>query len=50
MQATDRGMCCSFNKDKADLMFKESRYLAATLNMTSQDKIWAADESNVPEW
>ena len=50
MQATDRGMCCSFNKDKADLMFKESRYLAATLNMTSQDKIWAVDESDVPEW
>ena len=50
MHATDRGMCCSFNKDKADLMFKESRYLAATQNMNLQDKTFAADESSVPEW
>ena len=50
MQATDKGMCCSFNKDKADLMFKESRYLSATQNMNSQDKMWAVEKSNVPEW
>ena len=31
-------------------MFKESRYLTATHNMNSQDKTWAVDETNVPEW
>ena len=50
MQATDWGMCCSFNKERADKMFKEGRYLAATQNMNSQDKTWAVDGSNVPEW
>ena len=50
MQATDRGMCCSFNKERADQLFSESRYLAATQKMNSQDKTFAADESSVPEW
>ena len=38
MQPTDRGMCCSFNKEKAEDMFKESRYQEHVMKMNEQDE------------
>ena len=50
MQPTDRGMCCSFNKEKADEMFREGKYQEHLINMRSQDEMHAMDDSKLPEW
>ena len=50
MQPTDQGMCCSFNKEKAEEMFLEGRYQEHLNKMISQDKIQATDDSQLPEW
>ena len=49
-QPTDRGMCCSFNKEKADKMFKESLYMEQIKMLTGQDNTHSAEDSTVPEW
>ena len=49
-QPTDRGMCCSFNKEKADEMFKESLYMEQIKMLTGQDNTHSAEDSTVPEW
>ena len=49
-QPTDRGMCCSFNKEKADKMFQESRYREQIEKLTDQDKTLSAEDSAVPDW
>ena len=50
MHPTDRGMCCSFNKQKADEMFKESRYQENIVKLTEQDKKFSFEDSKVPDW
>ena len=50
MHPTDRGMCCSFNKEKADKLFKESRYRDQMIRMNSYDKMNSLEESSIPEW
>ena len=50
MQPTDQGMCCSFNKQKADEMFRASRYQDEILRLTEQDKRNSRDDSRLPEW
>ena len=50
MQPTDRGMCCSFNKAKADEMFSESRFKEQMEKMTVQDKENSMEESKLPDW
>ena len=50
MQPTDQGMCCSFNKEKADEMFQTSPYQAQLLRLTDQDKTNSRDDSRLPEW
>ena len=50
MHPTDRGMCCSFNKQKADMMFKESRYQEQNVRMNDQDKMHSFEDSGVPDW
>ena len=50
MQPTDRGMCCSFNKEKADKMFRESRYREHVMRMNKQDETMSKEDSKLPEW
>ena len=47
---TDRGMCCSFNKQKAEEMFKESRYQHQLKRLNDQDKRLSFEKSTVPDW
>ena len=50
MHPTDRGMCCSFNKEKADLMFKNNRYQDQITKLTDQDKKMSFEDSALPDW
>ena len=50
MQPTDRGMCCSFNKEKAEEMFTEGRYQEHLMKMIAQDATQAMGGSGMPEW
>ena len=50
MQPTDQGMCCSFNKQKADEMFRASRYRDEIIRLTDQDKRKSRDHSTIPDW
>ena len=50
MQPTDQGMCCSFNKQKAEEMYVEGRYQEHVIKMTEQDAKQARDGSRLPEW
>ena len=50
MQPTDRGMCCSFNKETADKMFRESRYREHVMRMNMQDETMSKEDSKLPEW
>ena len=47
---TDRGMCCSFNMEKADKMFRKGRYGSMVSSMQSQDSIGSFDNTSPPEW
>ena len=47
---TDHGMCCSFNKEKADKLFKESRYRDQMIRLNNYDKMNSLEESSIPEW
>ena len=50
MQPTDQGMCCTFNKERADEMFKASSYQERITQLTAQDKKNSRFGSKVPEW
>ena len=50
MQPTDQGMCCSFNKQKAEEMYVEGRYQEHVIKMTEQDAKQARAGSTLPEW
>ena len=50
MQPTDRGMCCSFNKEKAEEMFKNSPYQQQISDLTDQDKRQSFENSTLPDW
>ena len=51
MYPTDRGMCCTFNKQKADEMFKKSRYTEQLERLSYQDKKKSFGNSTFPtEW
>ena len=50
MFPTDRGMCCSFNMQKAEEMFKESQYQERMTSLTKRDKALTFDSSAVPGW
>ena len=50
MYPTDRGMCCTFNKQKADEMFENSRYTEQLHRLSSQDKNKSFTNSTLPEW
>ena len=38
MQPTDRGMCCSFNMEAAEKIYKESQYTRSLRELQTQDK------------
>ena len=50
MFPTDRGMCCSFNKQRAEAMFKDSKYRDSITKFTDRDKETSFQSSEVPEW
>ena len=50
MYPTDRGMCCTFNKQRADEMFQASRYQDEVTKLNSQDKESSFEDSAVPPW
>ena len=47
---TDRGMCCTFNMEKADNIFKKSKYATALSTMQQQDFKYGFDDGTYPEW
>lgn len=47
---TDRGMCCSFNKENATNMFEEESYGEQISRMQETDKNGAFEESDLPDW
>ena len=47
---TNRGMCCSFNMQKADEMFKKSKYREHMERLTKRDKDFSFDNSTLPDW
>ena len=49
MQPTDQGMCCSFNKQKADEMFHTSPYQEQLTRLARQDKEKSHHSSEVPK-
>ena len=47
---TDKGMCCTFNKDKAEAMLKEGVYSEQVTKMQETDKNGAFGDTKMPEW
>ena len=47
---TDRGMCCSFNMEKAEEIFKHSQYGDMISNMQLQDLSYSFEGDQPPEW
>ena len=50
MFPTDRGMCCSFNMQKAEEMFRESKYKQFITKLERRDKDMSFENSTIPEW
>ena len=47
---TDRGMCCTFNMDKADYMFKKGKYTKLVDAMQNRDRNLSFDKTyKMPE-
>ena len=52
-QPTDKGMCCSFNMEKAEKLFKPSRYTKTISERQTRDALSGfrpVEEESVPEW
>ena len=47
---TDRGMCCSFNMDKANAMLKDSKYTKVVSRRQSEEKKNGFEMNDTPEW
>ena len=47
---TDRGMCCTFNMEKVENVFKRSRYRNVIDTMQQKDSNSSFDETGKPEW
>ena len=50
MFPTDRGMCCSFNMQRAEEMFRDSKYKELITKFEQRDKNMSFDNSTIPEW
>jgi hypothetical protein len=44
---TDRGMCCTFNMEMAETIFKKSKYATALSSMQKQDKEMSFEEESL---
>ena len=49
MMPTDKGMCCTFNKDKAEEMFLEGTFAEQITKMQGKVKDGAFEEAKLPE-
>ena len=47
---TDRGMCCSFNMEKAERILKESKYTDAISMVQEEEKERGFEISEIPGW
>ena len=47
---TDRGMCCSFNHEKAEKVFKPSKFSNMISEMQTHEKRMGAAPPHVPDW
>ena len=47
---TDRGMCCAFNMEKAENIFRKSKYESALSKYQEQDIRLGFDNSTLPSW
>ena len=50
MFPTDRGMCCSFNMQRAEEMFRDSKYKERITTLEQRDKNMSFANSSIPEW
>ena len=50
MFPTDRGMCCSFNKQRAEDMFKEGKYRDSVAKFIKRDRETSLQNTEIPEW
>ena len=47
---TDRGMCCSFNAEKAEKMYRKGKYGDMVSSMQKQDIRGSFDDTSLPSW
>ena len=47
---TDRGMCCTFNMDKVNDVFRRSRYRDVVYTMQEKDSNSSFDKEGKPDW
>ena len=47
---TDRGMCCTFNMEKVEEIFRESKYRESVFSMQQKDKKNSFDSTTKPDW
>ena len=47
---TDRGMCCSFNMEKAEKIFRKGKYGNMVSTMQETDKLGSFDNTSFPTW
>ena len=47
---TDRGMCCSFNSEKAEKVFRQGKYRDIISSLQDRDKSNSFDNSSMPSW
>ena len=47
---TDRGMCCTFNMEKAEELFREGKYGDMVSSMQTQDSLGSFENISLPSW
>ncbi len=47
---TDKGICCSFNMQSADKIFRESRFTKIIKKLQNRGKSRAFDDTEKPDW
>ena len=47
-RSTDRGMCCTFNMEKADKIFRKGQYGEIVMAMQTKDKLGSFDINELP--
>ena len=49
-RATDQGLCCSFNAEKAETLFKASRYASIITEMQKKEHLMGMETRKKPQW